>query len=279
MSHGPTNYPTLGFCIYCRCEGVRLTDEHIVPYSLGGAHILKGASCDACAKITSRFELKISRGLWGQARLSYGANSRRKKKQKKIQILFDGENSGRYQWVQNQEVPAVFVFYEMPPAGILSGLDSATDMSQHWTLKAISDTDRYEKFEARYKFKPAVSFAHQPKEFGQLLLKIGYGQALTCLQIDDFEAICLPYILGSSSNVSWLVGTNFGSSAPLNDIGYSLGLQVAGTLDHLYIIAEIKLWANTHMPWYHAVVGSVNGRDKVRRVIEKIIKINELGQS
>jgi hypothetical protein len=216
--------------------------------------------------------LKIARGLWGQARQSFGATSRRKKG--KTQFIPDGEHIGRIQAVPNEEVPAVFAFYKMPPAGILLGLTETVDTQPSWTIAVIADSNRQEQFEQKYGFKPAVGFRHQPQEFGQLLLKIGYGQALTHLDCRDFEAICVPFILGEKSNVSWLVGTNMQEPDALSDFGYSLRTKAQGTTELLYIISEIKLWANTFMPWYHAIVGRVQGRDKVAHVIEKLNRIN-----
>ncbi|MCQ1573334.1 hypothetical protein NFO65_21630 [Neorhizobium galegae] len=218
--------------------------------------------------------MKIARGLWGQARQSFGATSRRKNKWAKTQFVPDGENIGRTQAVPNEEVPAVFVFYKMPPAGILLGLDETFDTLPSWTMAVIADSGRQEQFEGKYGFKPAVGFRHQPEEFGQLLLKIGYGQALTHLDRQDFEAICVPYILGMKSNISWLVGTNMQEPEALPDFGYSLRTKAFGTTELLYIISDIKLWANTFMPWYHAVVGRVQGRDKVRDVVDKLANIN-----
>lgn len=53
----------IGRCIYCLRRDVELTDEHIVPYGLGNTlgDILYKASCNACAKITSRFETTMLR--------------------------------------------------------------------------------------------------------------------------------------------------------------------------------------------------------------------------
>src|SRR5271157_403593 len=87
MSHGPTRVKSFGACIYCGATGVRLTDEHIVPLSLGGAHILEAASCDNCAKITTRFENDVARGLWGDARIAYNAPTRHKKNVQRISFL------------------------------------------------------------------------------------------------------------------------------------------------------------------------------------------------
>ncbi|MEL7190725.1 MAG: hypothetical protein AAGK17_14330, partial [Pseudomonadota bacterium] len=38
----------------------------------------------------------------------------------------------------------------------------------------------------------------------------------------------------------------------------------------MILLAHVKLWANLHMPWYHMVVGLVNGAEDVARVIEKL---------
>lgn len=68
---------------------MRLTDEHVVPYSLGGQHILERASCDICANITKRFEQDVARDLWGNARAAYNAPTRRKKERATAVVLQD----------------------------------------------------------------------------------------------------------------------------------------------------------------------------------------------
>ncbi|SRR5271163_282192 len=51
-------FPATGECIYCGALGseVELTDEHIVPYSLGGNVELLQASCKKCARVTGGLE-------------------------------------------------------------------------------------------------------------------------------------------------------------------------------------------------------------------------------
>jgi len=58
MTHGPTNFPTKGKCIYCGASDVKLSDEHIVPLAFGGQHVIQEASCSDCAKITSNLKPK-----------------------------------------------------------------------------------------------------------------------------------------------------------------------------------------------------------------------------
>src|SRR5579859_1475501 len=95
MTHGPTRIPTRGACIYCDAKGVKLTDEHAVPLSLEGQHILEGASCLRCADITKKFEQDVAREMWGDFRNSYNVRSRRKSKRKTHIILTDPNNPTR----------------------------------------------------------------------------------------------------------------------------------------------------------------------------------------
>jgi 5-methylcytosine-specific restriction endonuclease McrA len=52
-------YSNVNRCIYCGTLE-NLTDEHIIPYGLGGRSILPKASCSECSNITTNFELAQS---------------------------------------------------------------------------------------------------------------------------------------------------------------------------------------------------------------------------
>jgi hypothetical protein len=54
-----------------------LTDEHIIPFGLGGREILPKASCKTCAKETGRVEHRILRGMFWPIRLRQKVQSRR----------------------------------------------------------------------------------------------------------------------------------------------------------------------------------------------------------
>jgi HNH endonuclease len=68
-------HPIIGCCIYCG-EKKCLSDEHIIPYGLGGSIVLKKASCNSCAKITSNIELRLLRGQWWPYRKLLGIQTR-----------------------------------------------------------------------------------------------------------------------------------------------------------------------------------------------------------
>jgi hypothetical protein len=74
------NAREIGRCIYCGARDVTLGTEHAVPYGLNGPWTLLRASCDACAKITHRFERDVMRCLWPDVRNVLAMQSRRKGK-------------------------------------------------------------------------------------------------------------------------------------------------------------------------------------------------------
>lgn len=72
-----------GFCIYCGSQE-RLSDEHIIPFSLGGTQVIKKASCKNCEDITKKFEGVFTQKMIGNFRNKYNAPSRRKKYRPKV---------------------------------------------------------------------------------------------------------------------------------------------------------------------------------------------------
>lgn len=269
MSHGPTKYQPKDACIYCG-KRVLLTDEHVVPLAIGGQHILRKASCVMCADITKKFEQDVMRGLWGQARASYNAPTRRKKERAKSFILKDPKGAAEDLTVLAQHYPAPMIFYYMPVAGILAGTDRLVDRSREWVLKAIVDDARVREFEKKHPGRLTSSFKHVPQSFGRMLAKIGHCQVMTALDFGDFAPICLPYILGKKSNVSYVVGSGPTNAPPQRELGYSLRTVQVLTHDRMLLVAEVRLLANNDTPTYHVVVGEVIGSENIARITAKL---------
>ena len=271
MPRGPFHVESNGVCIYCGMTDVALSDEHVVPYSLGGSHILKKASCGRCADITKKFEQRVARDLWGNARIAFGAPSRRKRERKKTLLMPDPNGRNRDLTVRAADYPGGFVFYKMERAGLLQGLPADEDVSSRWQLVVIDDDKRRKSFLERYPARPlTLSFRHVPQEFGQLLAKIGYGHILTQLNPGEFRPICVPFILGHDANVSYVVGGTLEAQVSEANNGYSLGTAAFGSADRLMLVALVRLLANTHAPAYHIVVGDVLGADRVEHVMQKL---------
>jgi hypothetical protein len=270
MSHGPTKIKTKAVCIYCNRAVPNLTDEHIIPLSLGGQHVIQKASCLVCSDITKKFEQDVARDLWGDARISFDAPSRRKKERPSHITLSGCIPSGAPLKVEYIEYPAPMVFYKMPQAGILQGFTHDQDLSPTWKLVYIADDDKIKKFETNYPGRLTAKFRHVPESFGRLIAKIGYGQVLCSLDPSDFNPICLPYILGTEKNLSYVVGGRETIAEMLPGIGYSMASHFMGTSDRGVLMAEIRLFANNGTPTYHVVVGDVSGAENVNRVKEKM---------
>ncbi len=270
MSNGLTYIKSKDKCIYCGKLDTKLSDEHIVPESLGGVHIIRKASCPECATITSRFEMNVARGLWGDARTAFNAPTKHPKERKKIISTHISQGTKEIE-VPAIEYPAGFIFYRMGIPGLLQKLPKDRDISASWTMDVIDDDKRRDDFFKKYSSYPVLKFKHVPQDFGRMLIKIGYGHILTILEPEDFNPLCLPYILGKEQNVSYIVGEQTKNVAPIPSLGYSLtakGFVISE--NRLLLIAIIRLYANTHSPEYEVVVGDVLGFENITRILKKI---------
>ena len=268
MAHGPTNYPSKGACIYCGATNVPLKDEHVVPFSLGGKHVLRDASCATCEDMTKKFEQKVARDLWGDARTSFNAPTRRKKERKSHVEMSDPVEHSRKHLMPAAEYPAGFVFYKMGACGFFRGLPETTDISASWQMVMIDDDARRNAFFKKHGHHPLLRFRHVPEAFGRLLAKIAYCQILTALDLGDFRPLVLPYITGEKKNLSYVIGSK--DAAPESNNGYRLTTLYSDHAEKMVLMAEVRLYANTHAPIYQVVVGDVSGPEEVGRVRDKL---------
>ena len=185
--------------------------------------------------------------------------------------MSDPSGAGNTFAIPAAEYPGGFVFYKMCEAGLLQGLSPDIDVTKDWRLVIIDDDERRENFLKKHpERKLTLQFRHVSDDFARMLAKIGYGQILTALDPGDFNPICVPYILGHKTNVSYVVGGSMGDPEPDANNGYILKTGGFGTDDRITLIAEIRLLANTSAPAYHVVVGEVIGRDNVERILAKL---------
>jgi hypothetical protein len=272
MSHGDTRIASRGVCIYCGARGADLRDEHVVPFSLEGRHILEGASCRHCADITSRFEGDVTKDMWDDARNSYNVRTRRKSKRKTHIVLADPADPARRVKVPYAEYPAPMVFYKMGPAGLLEGLPDSVAVSDRWEFVAVTNEAKAKAFEQRFGVPLTAKFRHMPESFARLLAKIGYCNLLTVLDPGDFRPICLPYIMGDLKNPSYIVGGRFEIAEP-ETVGYRLSTVGFGSSERMMLLVEIRLFANVSTPTYHVVVGDVFGKENVAAMLRKVGEI------
>ncbi|MDP1749727.1 MAG: hypothetical protein Q8L22_09720, partial [Reyranella sp.] len=220
--------------------------------------------------MTKKFEQRVARDLWGDARTAFNGPTRRKRERAKHIVIADPNDRQKKLTVPAHEYPAGLVFYKMGKAGLLQGMPENVDLSGLWQMVVIDDDERRRKFLEKHPGKLVLKFRHVPDAFAKLLAKIGYCHMLTMLDLDDFSAICLPYITGEKTNASYVVGGTLDEQRPEPENGYSLSTAVLGNPARLILVALVRLYANTHAPAYHVVVGDVAGTDSVARVIKKL---------
>jgi len=268
-------FPSIGKCIYCGFSEGRLTDEHIIPFSMGGIQIMEKASCDSCSEITSKFELIFSREIFGDFRTKHKLPSRRKKKRpdKKLVRMVNGDEIE----VPFSEFPAPTYMLKCTEAGILNDISPNADMSFLWQIIMLTDNKNLDDFTTKYGTEVTYRFRHSPQQFAQTLAKIAHSYVMAYWGKFEFEKLALDLILGRSNNLSYVVGGSLEISPSIPGAGHLLDISVSTDfgMNVLLIIVNIRLFASSDTPNYHVVVGRV--RDK--NIIQEIIKICKDGGS
>ncbi len=260
-------FSSIGKCIYCGFSEGRLTDEHIIPLSMGGVQIMKEASCDSCATITSRFELKFARDIFGDFRTKYKLPSRKNKKRPDLKFVNTGNGNGIM--VPFSEFPAPTYMLKCTKAGILNNISSNADMSYWWQIVMITNYSELDKFTEKYGSDVTYRFRHSPKEFAQTLAKIAHSYVMAHWGKYEFEKLALDLILGKSENLSYVVGGSLEIMPSVQDAGHLLGIEFLTNSNRnlLLIIVNIRLFASFGTPNYHVVVGKVEDKNLIQEMI------------
>ena len=154
MTYGPGKYPSKEVCIYCGRRNVLLTDEHVVPFFIGGKHVISKASCLMCANITKKFEQDVARDLWGEARASYNAPTRRKKERAKSFVLKDPNG-----------IDADLNVLADPAEGRVSPTTHHTARSAHHAVAAIAPAAHHAASEQEQESNDSDNSNDQPVSF------------------------------------------------------------------------------------------------------------------
>jgi hypothetical protein len=242
-------------CIYCgELEG--LTDEHIIPYSLNGNHILQKASCPACCKITSKIEKQVARDFLRPMRAYYGLKTRRTYpnlfsisgktfNDEDVSISIPISEYGSVV-VYTQFSPPAYISKAAYREGIScigasiqrSGGLSTYDLSKKYHLKDIN-------FIAEYK----------PIYLARALAKIAYGFAVAKYGLENFEDV---YILLSILNLKndigmWVGCLDYNHWVDQNEI-----IKVDFVQSGRQLISRIQFFGKREVsPLYLVVVGKL----------------------
>ncbi len=267
-------YPPVGRCIYCGSDGNPngLSDEHMVPFSLGGDAILPKASCAECATETSKIELYLARHIFHEFRSHVGAPSRKKSLPSTLSAdISVGDQEGSHEFLAADQPFAL-----MLPTWDHPGIMRQAQPSENFSICNVR----------AYNFVPGnlrdvlglPEDAPDPivhigsstlNMFARAIAKIAYCNVVGRYGLDGFRPLVLPdLILGRYPCVPYFVGSDPGVPPPPNarNMRHAVWIATANGREGLrFLVASIRLFAHSGtrehgMPVYHVVVGAPCGR-------------------
>lgn len=253
-------------CIYC--GGIGTTNEHIIPYALGGKAKLFKASCEKCRDITSRCEKHTLKENWAEARAILDYPSRKRDFGNEtflLEVTYKNGENGIIKLLKN-EVLGLTIFLEYPlpiffshnkyEKGIIVSGASAISFGPNPNIKFLSEKYNIKRITHRSE--------HNGNDFEIMIAKIAYCASIAFLGNDSFDKrFVLPAIIRKKDDIGYWVGCdNEGKIVPL------IGKQKAKNLikigvwqrkgdDARYVVSRLKFFANSDAPEYIVVVGTL----------------------
>lgn len=251
-------------CIYCGGKGE--TDEHIIPFALGGTKKLIKASCESCRDITSRCERNPLSENWAEVRavLDYPSRHRDFSGEKFVfEVTFKSGVEGVLELSKNETIGiASFLEYPLPAFFAPDNYKNGVVLSAYSLISFGSDLKALAE---KYDLKTiGSSFKHKGNNFEKMVVKIAYCASVAFLGLDSFEQrLVLPAILGEKDDVGFWIGCDpegrispiIGKQGVANVIKIGV-CQKAGDKKR-YIVARLKFFASSDAPEYIVVVGTL----------------------
>jgi hypothetical protein len=261
----------IGRCIYCPSAGT--TEEHVVPQSFGGYHVLIDASCTECAKKTGVRENFLCEYNFNSIRFQsayqgYQPRHRGKPRQRPPDLkILEGEtpHSAPIRKIPAPEAPAVAIFPLLLPPGILLGFPPSDQVTWHsWQFIDTSGqaATRQRKLKAAG-LRGALAIAKiDVFAFMRVLAKVAHGFAVHNVGLGGFRPTLLPIISGESNYVSHYVGGTFISGPgpfpwPTLSVPYQIIPFEVPIGGEQYLGARIRLFATVRplTPIYTVIFG------------------------
>jgi len=252
-------FSPVGHCIYCGKIEEDLTDEHIIPYGLGGNLVLPKSSCKKCSKITSNTERFCLKPMYGNLRHRLNLPTRRKKNRSPIISLeirgSNGENNNIH--LPAPEFPLLALGFRFPAPGLLRGEPQGDSTEGEVICRYINEQfQKYIPSDGRRVKIGSICI----DTFCRMLAKIAHSYAIAKLGETAFNPLLPKIILEKNIPPTYLVGGDK-SSEPKKQPKVLHDIYPQLCLSHgiEYVLIAIQLFAFIDMPRYHVVVGEKIG--------------------
>ena len=198
-------YKPVGGCIYCGNTEPPLSDEHIVPYGLGGTLILPQASCARCAKITSLIELHCLRGIYRPARMHLRLPSRKGHPQTLPVEMEHGDTKTRVD-LTIADHPGYLFSFDYEPPYILAGFEKlGVRLGGRLSIRNINQNNEERLKQLKGKVHMAADF--DANTFARMIAKIAYSYAVAERGYGTFRPLVLDAILRATpEDMRYVIG-------------------------------------------------------------------------
>jgi hypothetical protein len=257
-----------GGCIYCGSDGVpgKLTDEHIIPESIGGMLLIEKASCDTCAGETHAFEGRACNTYRPVRRqLSYpsksrGAKDRERKRAERFVIKLD---RGTIK-VPAAEFPGLVMSLTFPPAGILFDLpkeEKPLTGGIHAIELLPGFGEKLNAIKAKYRSNSIgivgveKSARATEADFGRMLSKIAHSYVVAEFGLGNFRPL-LNHIVRNHPPfyLTHFIGSALGKPGPVTDM-HEIEIDQTGLGLDRFIVVRLRLFANLDGATHYIIAG------------------------
>jgi hypothetical protein len=250
-------YGGIGRCIYCGVADGPLGDEHIIPRSLGGALVLKDASCRDCEAKINSFEGYCTSHMMGAFRRRSGIpfrarDMRRWPEKIEFQVLHEGDTT-EPKMIPWQDVPRALYLPVLPPADTVLG-GRSPHIPWMWIISNDADRERARKEHGGIGY--TLGHYDVPK-FCRFLAKIAHSFIVAEMKrtfYDSYRPLLPDFIRFGSGDPRTYVGGEM--IIPPDDPNmYRVGLYPQDAGGHSYICAYVRIFPFAKTPLHHVVVG------------------------
>lgn len=286
--------PSPGRCIYCNASGVKLTDEHVIPYALAAnTLILDQSCCVPCQRLIQPYEQEVLKKQLGLFRAQIEAPTRNKRdRPKSARFRFVEVNDAAqpirdlgHRDIPIAQAPLIFNLWSSPPPRLLREASRSIDeRGRPWTYCERDIAERLCRSVAEEE-----GAGHVAMELGKVnrlhylraLAKTAHAYAAAELGLDAFEPILPDLILNKSDDVVQFVGDSFVEGPfdlhPAHTLQMSIGEVPDGPAKG-YLVARIQLYPLLNSPAHLIIVGRAIEDIGARFAYDVLPRIHAIGK-
>lgn len=255
-------FKPIGQCIYCGSKAEPLSKEHITAHSLGGVDLLPKASCRSCADMTSLFEGRVARGMFGDLRIKENFPSRRKERRpEELPAKYfnaNGEPRLAKLLVSHYPVFRPNVEFVRPP-GLIEGRPPQGGNPELRIRPTVNLDDLTRAHDALDAQGMTLQLMVDWTAYCQTLAKTAHSLVCALAGLDGWEPLLPPLLMLETNCFSHYMGSDPSPPANLGDSASIVSWVTIGGDDafvvHLQQLGRLKI------PLCQVVVGIIHDQD------------------